>query len=408
MSHDHHDHLPPPPEHVHFPGAALATALGLAAAGAGAFGWALSSGSHTLAWGSYLVGAFYALGLGVFGTVWIATLYLTRGVWSVTMRRIPEAMASWVLPGGVLVLLLGVLGHELFPWAHPEAVAKDPVIAGKSAFLNLESFYLLTGTSILVWFLFSQLIVGNSVKQDSTGQARHTRQNIVLSAVFVVLFALSFSVVSFYLLMSLEPHWSSTMFAVLTYTDVMQTGLAFVSLVAAYFITSGRLNGFLNENHLHSAGKMLFAFTGFWAYIYFCQFMLIWYANIPEETAYFMRRMDAGWLPYMLALPVIKFVVPFIFLAPRENKRRPGRVAFAAILVLFAQFLELWLMVAPALGGHGAEGHGGAHAHFPAVELLVTLGFLGAMFAVFAWTLGRRAPVPLKDPTIRESLHHHG
>jgi len=148
---------------------------------------------------------------------------------------------------------------------------------------------------------------------------------------------------------------------------------------------------------------MLFATTGFWAYIYFCQYLLIWYANLPEETAYFLRRMDNGWLPWLLVLPVLKFVVPFLYLVPRDAKRRPSKLIAASAWILVAQFVELFLLVSPAVG-HGDEA---MQAHVPVVEALVTAAFLGAFWWVFALTLQRRPAVPLKDPFIRACLHHH-
>jgi hypothetical protein len=193
------------------------------------------------------------------------------------------------------------------------------------------------------------------------------------------------------------------MFAVLVFTDIVQTGTAFVAVVAGLFVMTGKLKGFLNENHLHSLAKMVFAATGFWAYIYFCQYLLIWYANVPEETTYFLRRMENGWLPWLLVLPVLKFVIPFLFLVPRAAKRTPWKLIAASAWILVAQFVELFVMVAPALG-HGDHA---VHAHAPIVEGLVTMGFLGAFFLVFAFTLQRRAPVPLKDPGMRECVEYH-
>jgi hypothetical protein len=277
----------------------------------------------------------------------------------------------------------------------------------KSPFLNLTAYWVLMAGCFLLWLAFTAAILRNSGRQDVTGDARLTHRNTALSAIFAVVFALTFSVVSFYLLMSLDAHWFSTMFAVLTFTDAMQAGTAVVSLVAAVIILKGSLRGFLNENHLHSIAKMMFATTGFWASIAFCQFLLIWYSNIPEETVYYIARWENGWLPYLLALPALKFVIPFVLLIPRESKRRPRRVAAVAILVLFAQFWELYLLVSPSIvmgGGHGGERSPG---HVPVIELLVTLGFLGAFFLVFAWALARRNPVPLKDPFVRAALHHH-
>ena len=149
---------------------------------------------------------------------------------------------------------------------------------------------------------------------------------------------------------------------------------------------------------------MVFAATGFWAYIYFCQHMLIWYANLPEETVYFMRRAENGWLPYLLLLPVLKFVVPFLLLLPREAKRNPKVLVRVSILILFAQFWELYVMVGPAVG-HGEEA---AHAHVPIVEFAATLGFVGLFTLVFGWYLGaarRRAAEGPRDRGVPRVPH---
>jgi hypothetical protein len=264
-------------------------------------------------------------------------------------------------------------------------------------------FFVLVGVSLVLWVVFAALLVSTSHRQDREGGIAPTRRSRALSAFFLVVFALTFSVVSFYFLLSLDAHWFSTMFAVLTFTDVVQTGTAFVAVVAGLLVMTGKLKGFLNENHLHSLGKMVFAWTGFWAYIYFCQHMLIWYANIPEETIYFIRRMENGWLPYLLLLPVLKFVVPFLLLVPRNAKRNPRTLVPVSMLILFAQFWELYVMVAPAIG-HGEEA---AHAHLPIVEFVVTLGFVGLFTLVFGWFLGRHDAVPLKDPGIAACLEYH-
>ena len=399
----HSQEIPQPPDCIPVSGQLKLLALIAVLAGAGVFLWALTSGHAELAWSSYLIGAFFTLGLAVFGVLWNAINYLSKGSWSVSMRRIPEAMTSWLLPGGLLALGVALGGHHLYHWTDPAAVQADELLRHKEPFLNMGMFYALVGASILVWLVFATLIGRNSRAQDASGEVGLSRANVVLSAIFVVLFAVSFSLVSFYLLMSLEAHWFSTMYAVLTFTDMVQSGIAFVALVAAVLILRGGLGGFLNENHLHSLGKLLFAFTGFWAYIYFCQYMLIWYANIPEETTHFLARQGNGWLPYLLILPLLKFVVPFVYMAPRNNKRKPTRVAAMAILILVAQFWELYVLVAPTVG-HGGEK---AHGHLPWAELIVTAGFLGLFFLVFAWSLGRHNAVPLKDPRIRECLALH-
>ena len=403
MSHPHAHGIPAVPGRLALPGIVQGLSSAAVLVGGAALGWAFSRGEAQLAWSAYLIGVFFALGLGVFGVAWLAILYLARGEWSVTMRRIPEAMTAWLLPGGILAMAVGLGAHSLYHWSHAEVVAHDPLLLHKSPFLNMTMFTVLVGGSLVLWIVFAALLVGASYRQDREGGMGPSRISHVLSAIFLVVFALTLSVVSFYLLLSLDAHWFSTMFAVLTFTDIVQTGTAFIAVVAGLMVMNGKLPGFLNENHLHSLGKMVFAWTGFWAYIYFCQHMLIWYANIPEETVYFIRRMENGWLPYLLLLPVLKFVVPFLLLVPREAKRNPKRLVPVAVLILFAQFWELYVMVGPAIG-HGEEA---AHGHLPIIEFVVTLGFIGLFTLVFGWHLKRHDPVPLKDPALAACLEYH-
>ena len=395
--------LPAVPGRLALPGIVQGLSVAAIVVGGASLAWAFSRGDAQLAWSAYLIGVFFALGLGVFGVAWLAILYLARGDWSVTMRRIPEAMTAWLLPGGVLAMAVGLGAHSLYHWSHAEVVANDELLTHKAPFLNMTMFTVLVGASLLLWVVFAALLVGTSRRQDREGGIGPSLRNRALSALFLVVFALTISIVSFYFLLSLDAHWFSTMFAVLVFTDVVQTGTAFVAVVAGLLVMAGKLEGFLNEHHLHSLGKMVFASTGFWAYIYFCQHMLIWYANIPEETIYFIRRSDNGWLPYLLLLPALKFVVPFLLLVPRDAKRSPRKLVPVAALILFAQFWELYVMVAPAMG-HGAEA---AHAHVPLVELAVTLGFLGLFTLVFGWSLARHDPVPLKDPALMACLEYH-
>lgn len=396
MTHAHLD-PPPPPGRLRLPASVQSAALVLLTIGAAALAWAFTEGDPHVAWTAYLIGAFFTLGLGVFGTLWLAILYLAGATWSVTMRRIPEAMTSWLLPGGVLAMGVVFGAHSLYEWTHAETVAASELLTHKAPFLNMTMFTILVGMSLAVWVVFAAAFVRASVRQDREGGMNATRATRVLSALFLVLFAITLSIVSFYLLMSLDAHWFSTMFAVLVFTDLVQTGTAFIAVVAGLMIVSGTLKGFVNENHLHSLAKMVFAATGFWAYIYFCQYMLIWYANIPEETAYFLRRSTNGWLPLFLALPLLKFVVPFVLLLPRDAKRNPARLIPVALLLLFAQFWELYLMVAPAAGE-------GAAAHVPLIEFAATLGFFGLFLLVFGWSLARHDAVPLKDPALAACL----
>ncbi|MGE5359127.1 MAG: hypothetical protein ACM3NQ_08920 [Bacteroidales bacterium] len=395
--------FPAAPGRLSLPASVQAACVAAAIVGVGALAWAFSRGDAQLAWSSYLIGVFFVLGLGVFGVAWLAMLYLAGGDWSVTMRRIPEAMTAWLLPGGVLAMAVGLGARTLYHWSHVDAVAQDRLLLHKAPFLNMTMFTTLVGVSLALWVVFAALLVGTSRRQDREGGMGPTRISRTLSAVFLVIFALTLSIVSYYLLLSLDAHWFSTMFAVVVFTDIIQTGTAFVAVVASLVVIAGKLNGFLNEHHLHSLGKMVFAATGFWAYIYFCQFMLIWYANLPEETAYFLRRSDNGWFAYLLVLPFLKFVVPFLLMVPRDAKRNPRKLIPVAALILFAQFWELYVMVGPAI----AHGEQLAHGHLPLVEFVTTVGFLGLFTLVFGWALARHDAVPLKDPALLECMEYH-
>lgn len=398
-----HVTLPAPPARIGLSSLVKTLAGGSVLIGGVAIAWPFSTGDVALGWSTYLIGSFFALGLGVFGLVWIAILNLSGGTWSVSMRRVPEAMTAWLIPGGALALFVLFGAGSLYEWAHTDVVRADHVLSHKAPFLNIRMFTAFGVASVVLWAAFAARIVGASRRQDREGGTRATRSNRAISALFMVIFAITFSLVSFYFLLSLDAHWFSTMFAVLVFTDISQSGTAFVTLVAALIVSTGALRNFLNENHLHNIGKMMFAWTGFWAYIYFCQFLLIWYANIPEETAYFLRRLDNGWMPYMLALPVLKFVLPFLLMLPRAAKRTPSRLIPVAFVILFAQFWELFLMVSPAVG----HGEAAAHAHLPVVEFAGTLGFVGLFTVVFGAALQRHNPVPLKDPGLADCLHYH-
>jgi hypothetical protein len=375
----------------------------LLALGVAAFGGALATGQPMHAWGGWLIGMFYVLGLGIFGTLWVAIQHVTRAGWSVPMRRIPEAMSTWLLPSVVLAPLTVLGAHTLYHWSHHDVAEHDALIAHKSAFLNVPGFVGAVALTLVFYAVVGSLLNRWSTRQDTSGEVAITQRSVTLSAVFLLVFAPSVSVLSWYLLMSLTPHWFSTMFSVLVFTDIMQTGLAVVSLVVAVFVARGVMKGVLNENHLHDVTKMAYAFTGFWAYIYFCQYLLIWYPNIPEETSYFLARQQHGWLIWLLVLPVVKFVIPFIWLTPREAKRKPWSVIPMMALLLVGQFLELFVMVSPSLG----HGHEGAHAFLPFWEIAISLGFLGAFMLVAGWAFSRHPALPIKDPYLGVGLKHH-
>jgi hypothetical protein len=199
--------------------------------------------------------------------------------------------------------------------------------------------------------------------------------------------------------MSLDPHWQSTMWAVYIFSMLLQAGLAVIALATVTVRRTGKFEGFVTDAHVHDLGKFVFAFTVFYAYIAFSQFLLIWYANLPEETPFFLKRFAHGWGEVSFALPFAKFFVPFLVLLPWKAKHAPAVLVPACVWILGMTFLELWWIVMPNVLHHGPS--------FPWMEGLVASGFFGVFLAAFGWSLGRHELVPVNDPRLHEAVHHH-
>ncbi|EQA38712.1 putative membrane protein [Leptospira inadai serovar Lyme str. 10] len=301
---------------------------------------------------------------------------------------------------GVLLVILTLGAHDLYEWTHDEVVAHDHLLQHKKPLLNMRFFAGILVFLSVVWSAFGYLFYKRSVAQDSDKDVKHTQFNAKLSGGFIVFFALSFSLVSFEVIMSLTPHWFSTMFGVYCFAAAYQAGLSSL-VVAAYFLKKkGYLGNLVNENHIHDLGKFMLGFTVFWAYVGFSQFMLIWYANIPEETFFFEQRLTGGWEYLTLAIPGIKFAIPFLLLLNRPNKRDINFLMKVAVWILFTQATEIFWLVYPAnfvdfsLGGY-----------------ITSLGSVVGMVGLFGLVLLKRlekAPlIPVGDPRLEDCLHHH-
>lgn len=351
------------------------------------------------AWHAYLVGFFYFASVAVGGLFFTAIQHLTSAGWSVTIRRFSESFASF-LPVAILFAIGLVVGApSLYVWLDKGVVAGDPLLQHKVIYLNWPFFAVRMVGFFILWALFARAIVGASTKQDETGDEKLTLGQSKKAIAFLLSFALSYSFFSVDALMSLEPHWFSTMFGIYCFAGLFQSTLAAMILLVIHLMKKGKLNGFVDENHLHDLGKFLFAFTVFWAYIAFSQFMLIWYANMPEETGFFMHRVHGSWAWVSMSLIVFKFIVPFLALLPRWAKRTPAHLAAVSVLILIMQFVDLYWLVYPNYNSDKAV--------LGVMEILVFLGFAGAFLFSVTRFLGRHSIVPYRDPRLHEATHHH-
>lgn len=373
-------------------------AMGLVGIGAIAFAVGLLRAPDRV-WPAYLVAFFFVSCLGLGGLFFAAINHIARAGWSSSIRRLSEGMTSFipVTVVGSLVLVLGF--KRLYPWVDPEVVNSSALIAAKTSYLNIPFMIvrmLIFGLGMLV---FAKCIVGGSLKQDQDGSEEHTHKALAKSVGYVVFFALSFTMFSMDLLMSLLPTWYSTIYGIYCFSGLFQSSLAFLLLIMIYMKSNGFVSGYYTEDHIHDVAKYLKGFTVFWAYIAFSQFMLIWYANIPEETEFYLMRAQNGWMSLSMALLVFKFIVPFLALLPRGWKRNEKHVVLVAVLVLVMQYLDIYWLVYPNFNDN--------HVVFGFYEIGLLAFFMGIFLLTMIRFFSKNSLVAVKDPRMHEALSHH-
>ncbi len=333
------------------------------------------------------------------GLFFASIQHISKAGWSVNIRRFSEALTSFLPVAfvGGLVLLAG--GHSLYEWMDKAHVAGDHLLEHKSGYLNVPFFIIRMVIFFGLWLLFKQKLVGSSLEQDKTGADQLTHKTVPWSVGFLMFFALSFSLFSVDILMSLQPHWFSTIFGVYCFAGLFQSTMATMILMIIYCMRKGLLNGYVTEDHLHDLGKFMFAFTVFWAYIAYSQYMLMWYANLPEETMFYQPRVTGSWTWVSITLLMGKFVIPFLALLPRWAKRTPAHLVAVSIWILVMQYVDLYWLIFPNLNDKEVV--------FGIPEILIFLGFAGAFLFMVTRFLSRHPIVPIKDPRIHESLNHH-
>ena len=355
-------------------------------------------------WPGILIASLYLVAMGLAGIFFVALQYASGAAWSVAMRRVPEAMAA-VLPFGAAGLAVVFLFHPgLYSWSGGFPGAAEGALGFKALWLSWPFFLVRAAIYISAWLLFSAAIVRNSRRQDEDGDSKYTLRNVRLSIGFFPVFAITVCLASFDWIMSLEPHWASTIFGVYNFAGLFAAGLAGIIVLVVLLQKlgprgMGPLHGVVNAEHLHDLGKLLFGFCTFWMYIWFSQYMLIWYANVSEETAYFVTRLHGLWAPLFLLNICLNWVLPFLVLLPRRTKRAPSVIVKVAIAVLVGRYLDLYLMVMPPLAGPSpvfGMWEGGPLLLAGATLALVVFG-----------ALQKGAIVPLRDPLLSKSLHHH-
>jgi hypothetical protein len=386
------------------------TTLGLIAVGVLAIVYAVFV-DHTPGqriWANLLVNSYFFVGIGLMGTLWMAIQYVSEAGWSSGFKRVPEAVSQFLLVGGPILLLTLFAGshnlhwHHIYHWMDPQLMDPtsdhyDSIIAGKAAYLNEPFFYIRSILYVAIWILFTLYFRKQSLKEEMEGGVAIHKKNYGYAAAFLVFYGVTSSTASWDWMMSIDTHWFSTLFGWYNFATFFVTGITFFALI----VMSLKRNGYLpdvNEEHLQDLGKFMFGASVFWGYLWFSQFMLIWYANIPEEVTYFQDR----WKNYQFvwgALPVLNLFLPMLLLMDKAAKRNMNMMTITGVIMVVGHWLDVFQMVMP--GSVKADWGIGI------LEIGMFLGFLGMFLFVVHRSLAKAPLVAKNHPYLEEAKHHH-
>ncbi len=356
-------------------------------------------------WSNILINGLFFFGIGLMGTFFMAVQYAAESAWSTLVKRVYEAVGSYVYVGAailVIVFLAGAMhGHHLYHWMaegvmEPGHANYDEIIAGKQGFLNQPFFWARVIVFMGVYLWFTMRFRRRSLEEDMIGGTNLHYRNVRDAAIFLVFFGFTSVVASWDWIMSIDTHWYSTLFGWYVFSGWWVSAMTVFILLIIYLQSRGHLPQ-INQNHIHDLGKWMFAISFLWSYLFFSQFMLIWYSDIPEEVTYFQARIqDYPWIFW--GMFVINFIFPMIFLMDRDNKRNKGFLIVIGALIIIGHWLDSYMMVTP--------GTMHAHGHIGLFEIGMFLGFTGLFLFIVMRTL-TKAPLVVKNhPFLEESVHH--
>lgn len=375
-----------------------------------------SGHGHSYHWTKRVIAVFwhnniYFIGISIIGIFFYCIQLVTWAGWSALIKRVMLAVGSFVPVAGIILLVMYLLFyHDIFHWSHAELYDKtsdsyDHIIDSKSWYLGFWDVLIRSVIYIAGWTLFSFFLKKQAVLQDKTGDLLHHNRAINIAAGFIVFFGVSSSMSSWDWIMSIDTHWFSTMFGWYVFASWFVAGLAVITLFVIELKKFGYLEK-VNENHIHDLGKFVFAFSVFWTYIWFSQFILYWYSNIPEEIVWFNERMffNRGNYASMFYLNlVINFLFPFFFLMTRDAKRKMIWLKVACVVIVIGHWFDTYLMIMPGV----LQEHGGLNFGTLFLELGLLLVYVGLFGFVVLRSLSKIPLIAKNHPMLEESIHFH-
>lgn len=344
----------------------------------------------------YLVGWTFFFSLSVGALFFVLLQHVTRAGWSVVVRRLAEGMAALFPVLAILVVPILVGLPRLYEWARPGGLGHAGGPAGKAAYLSPTFFTIRVIAYLAILAALGLYYLKTSLRQDGTGDPALTLRMERAAAPCMVVFALVVNFAAFDLLMSLDPHWYSTIFGVYLFSSSVVGFFAVLPHIVHWLQHHRELLHTVTREHFHDMGKLLFAFVVFWAYIAFSQYLLIWYGNLPEETGWFLKRQTGGWGWVSLLLVVGHFVIPFLVLISRDAKRQPHVLLLASAWVAVMHWVDIYWLVMPEMNGGALRPS--------AMDVLVTVGIAGLYVAAWVLRMRKHSLVPERDPRLAESL----
>lgn len=345
---------------------------------------------------NYIIMYTFIVSIAVGALCLIAIEYMSGAAWSVPFRRVNEFLSS-AIPFLIILVIPIIPGiHTLYHWSHKDAVDTDPVLQGKSPYLNETFFILRLFICILLWIIFYIFIIRNSRKQDYSKDIALTNKNIKISVLFAPFAVITLTLTSIDLIMSLEAHWYSTIFGIYYLAGTLLSGISAVTLISVLLAQKGYFDERIQRRHFHTFGMLMFALNVFWAYIAFSQYLLIWYADIPEETFWLLKRMNGHWQYFSISIIFIHFIIPFIVLISSAVKTNLNILKFMAIWLLAAHWLDLYWLVMPAFDDHSLA-IGWVEAGFP-------IFIVGIFILLFVYKYSKVNIIPVGDPKLKHGI----
>ena len=348
-----------------------------------------------------LIDTFYFFAMGLGALFFLALAYATETGWYAAVKKVIEAVAGFIPYGiglmGLVLLVITILdGAHIYSWMDPETIAHDPIIQGKTAYLNPTFFWIRTITYFAVYIIFLRGYQKRSIAEDKLGGTDFHFQNYKKGALFLVYFAVFSSTSSWDWLMSIDVHWFSTLFGWYTFAGMWCTTMVVLIMVTLYLKKHGYLEK-VNDHHIHDLGKWTFATSFLWSYLWFSQFMLIWYANIGEESIYYIMRIE-NYKNLYFGMFIINFAFPMLILMSRDAKRNAGILVFIGFIILIGHWLDVYIMV--------TGGTLGSTWHIGALEIGMALTVMSIFIMIILRNLTKSPLTPVNHPFLDESVHH--